>query len=148
MTFSSGWQGGGDPLRRLALHVRQAPKYVQTAIMRDCVKVVEKRIAQEFSTGRGPDGERWPDPKDGHRPSMIRTGKLRSGYNVSAVPRGSAGAEITVRNAQGYAVYLQRGTSRMEPRRTVPGPVLPAAWARDFQDAIDASILRWQTALG
>lgn len=148
MTFSARWRGGGDPLRQLQLHLSGMPKYVQERASKAARAMVERRIDNQFINGFDPYGNRWPNPKDGHRPSMIRTGDLRRGYRVRVVKTGSgAGFSVRIENAMDYAKYLQKGTARMAPRKTVPDKAMPWAWKADF-DKIAAEALRaWHDSL-
>lgn len=133
---------GDDVLRRMALHLREAPKYVMREAAQEVRAMIERRIQNQFVTGIDPYGRRWKKPKDGHTPPMIRTGALMGGFKVRVVP-GGIGVSIAVSNSKPYAKILQRGTSRMEARMTVPGATLPDAWKADIGRISMDALQRW-----
>lgn len=104
--------------------------------------MVERRIENQFISGRDPYGNRWKPPKDGHRPSMIRTGNLMKNYKVRIVP-GGIGLSIQISNTMPYAKVLQKGTANMEPRMTVPGAKMPEAWRADVGRISLEALQRW-----
>lgn len=133
---------GDDFLRRLAVHLREAPKYVQREAARDIAAMVQRRIDNEFVNGRDPYGARWLPPKDGHRPAMIRSGALMRSFKVRVVP-GGVGLSVQITSSVPYARHLQRGTSRMEPRKTVPDGKIPGPWLEDIHRIYAAALQRW-----
>lgn len=133
-------------LRQFQLAVQAMPRYVREHTARLVRARVERRIDNQFINGRDPYGARWPQPKDGHRPAMIRSGALRSGYRIQVVESGS-GLSLRVSNTQHYAMYLQRGTPRMTPRKQVPDGALPEPWRDDFHRAYEEGFGWWYARL-
>lgn len=132
----------GDPLRQMALHLREAPKYVQRQAGAAIAAGIQELIDRGFSSGTDPYGAKWPLPKDGHRPPMIRRGVLRASYTVKVVP-GGIGYSIQILSSAPHAKYLQKGTSRMAARMQVPGARLPPAYQDLFKRCYDTSIGDW-----
>ena len=141
-------QPSGQPLRRMATMLREAPRYVQQEAANEIARGILKLIDQGFVSGADPYGTAWRPPKDGHIPPMIRSGKLRRSYNVKVVRTGSVGYSIEITNSTAYAGFLQKGTSRMAARPQVPGAALPTVYRNLFKECYDAAIARWWAKRG
>ena len=138
----------GQPLRRMATMLREAPRYVQQEAAEAISQGILKLIDQGFASGSDPMGNAWRPPKDGHSPTMIRSGKLRRGYSVRVVRTGSVGYSIEIINSTAYATFLQKGTSKMAPRPQVPGAALPPLYRDLFKRCYDDAIARWWAKRG
>ncbi len=138
----------GEPLKRIATTLREAPRYVQQEAAEAIARGITMLIDKGFIDGSDPYGKAWRPPKDGHTPPMIRTGKLRASYTVRVVKTGSVGYSVEISNAQRYSGFLQKGTSRMEARMHVPGAALPPVYKALFKQCYDDAIARWWTRRG
>ena len=138
----------GQPLKRMALALREAPRYVQQEAANEIARGILRLIDQGFISGADPYGAAWKPPKDGHTPPMIRSGRLRRGYDVKVVRTGSVGYSVQITNSAPYAGYLQKGTGRMAPRQHVPGSTLPTPYRELMKSAYDAAIARWWAKRG
>lgn len=128
-------------LRQLALRLREAPKRIQELAARRLRTAVLDLIEEGFQSKTDPYGAAWKPPKDGG-PTMDRTGRLRRGFDVEVVAAGT-GVSLRVTNTQEYAKWLQRGTSRMEPRRMVPDARAADKWRRRFDEVYAAALEEW-----
>lgn len=128
-------------LAQFALRLREAPKKIQQKAATEIKAGVTKLIADEFATKTDPYGKAWRPPQDGGE-TMVRSGKARRGFRVEVVP-GGVGLSLRISNAQDYVKWLQKGTSVMEARRTVPDGAMPERWKKVFADAYDRAIAAW-----
>lgn len=141
-------QPPGQPLRRMATMLREAPRYVQMEAATAIAAGVLRLIDGGYVAGTDPYGKAWKPPKDGHTPPMIRSGKLRGGYTVRIVKTGNVGYSIEINNTMHYSEFLQKGTSRMEARLHAPGAALPPVYKALFKQCYDEAIARWWARRG
>lgn len=79
-------------------------------------------VQQEFDTSTDPYGDGWPEPQAGNTP-MILSGALSASFTPVATG-DSFGADA----GTDYAIFLQSGTRRMDPRMMFPEDDMPPAW--------------------
>ena len=122
-------QPSGQPLRRMATMLREAPRYVQQEAANEIARGILKLIDQGFVSGADSYGTAWRPPKDGHIPPMIRSGKLRRSYNVKVVRTGSVGYSIIYALASqlGAGFTLASGPGGSRASLVLPLPALPEA---------------------
>lgn len=78
-----------------------------------------------FRLGVDVHGKPWIPPKDGHKPPMVRTGRLRDDYHFWFTRTGR-GIAVTWSNSMRYAKPLRDGIpGRLEPRPHMPQPNEP-----------------------
>jgi hypothetical protein len=103
-------------------------------------------IDKQFATGTNIYNRKWLLPKDGHRPPMIRTGRLRRGF-MYRILRVTRGWELRITNKMYYSSFLQFGTYRMQPRVHLPKQgKLPIAFRRVLNEAQRVALIKWRKA--
>lgn len=135
-------------LRQIALRLREAPRKIQRQAAEEIREATLELIDAGFAARTDPYGAPWPQPKDGHRPVMERSGDLRRGYRVAVVPSG-AGLAINIGNVKDYARHLQRGGEHLKARLQVPTQSrgLPESWRRRFEAVYERAIAAWYATL-
>jgi len=130
-------------LEKLARKLEEAPDWVHERAARELEDALAKVIDDQFADALDPNGVPYIPPKDGGTP-MQRSGALRASVTVQAQSRPD-GVEVTVDPGVPYATYLQRGTSRMAPRRIVPGSTTAGAvkWRLAGAEAYRRAVNAW-----
>lgn len=134
---------GDQFLERAARLLEEAPRAIHDAVALDLERSLAGVIDQQFTTATDPQGVGYLAPKDGHSPPMQRSGALRAGIGVRCASEWG-GVSVTVSSDRPYAAFLQGGTSRMAPRRIVPGSAMTSeAWRGAVRDAYTRAFNRW-----
>ena len=133
----------GNDLQRMRSRCATAERRVVTACGRAMVNTLGKMVDRGFTAGRDVNGARFVPPKDGHRPPMVRSGRLRQAIHVSG-QASLDGWRVRISEDTDYGQFLRDGTSKMAARQFVPRPgqPLPAPWDAAIQRDISRIVAR------
>lgn len=133
----------GSDLDRLVRSLDTAETRVMGGAARAVQGALKQLVDAGYAKSRDVKGKPYIPPKDGHRPPMIRSGKLRGAYRY-AIHTGALLWRVTVGEDTTYGEYLRDGTSKMEPRQHIPRPgePLPSAWDAKVQRDLSAAVQR------
>ncbi|MBI2392815.1 MAG: phage virion morphogenesis protein [Deltaproteobacteria bacterium] len=105
-------RGDDGKLRKLVELLARASSGQLARSMRSALaQQTREEIDRSFRERRSPDGTAWPPLKSNVGAPLIRSGALRSGFDVSVTAKG-----VSVTNAVSYASVHQRG-ARLRGRR-------------------------------
>lgn len=127
----------GDDIARMKRDMQTIEHRLMVAASSAMRDVLEQSIDSTFSQGKDVSGRAFKLPKDGHRPPMIRSGRLRRSVTVSVIPSPVMWI-VRAEEDTDYGQYPNQGTSRMDARQFMPykWQSLPAAWDAKAQRAI------------
>ncbi len=133
----------GSDLDRLVRSLDTAETRVMGGAARAVQGALEQLVDAGYAKSRDVQAKPYLLPKDGHRPPMIRSGKLRGSYRY-AIHTGALLWRVTVGEDTEYGEYLRDGTSKMKPRQHLPRPSepLPPAWDAKVQRSVGAVVQR------
>lgn len=139
-----GFTDNSDKLRQLATSMRDMPRVLRREVAERTSVGWADLVDRQFARASGPGGARWRPPKDGHRPPMQRTQRLRHGFTFRLV-QTARGISCRIGNDRDYARWLQEGTPNMRRRQMVPdaGKRLPRDWAAVAERAYADSARRY-----
>ncbi|MGZ5967920.1 MAG: phage virion morphogenesis protein [Polyangiales bacterium] len=102
---NSGVTGDATKLARLLAKLAAAARGDLTkAIRSELAKRTRDELRSAFNAGRSPEGAPWASKRDGSAATLVRSGALRSGFDVVPTETG-----VSVTNSTPYAQVHQRG---------------------------------------
>lgn len=134
-------------LRRLAVACSYAPRRIREDAAGKLTEKYAELVDAGFDAAADPYGKAWKPPADAANKPLQRSGKLRAGFKFKVVPTAS-GLSVSVSNTQAYAIWVQRGTDRMEARMMLPGKELPESWKKAAREVYAEATRRWYESAG
>lgn len=138
--MAAGISGDFGKLDALIGRLRRTAREVHQAAAEAAAPVVERQIAQAFSSATSPDGEPWAALRDGSGRKPLQG--LAGDYVVYAF-RG----QVRVIFGKRYARFHQSGTRKMVARRFLPKGAarLPEGWRVGIRQSIVDRVRRLMT---
>lgn len=127
----------GDDITRMKRDMQTIGNRLMAAASGAMRDVLAESIDSTFGQSKDVSGRAFKLPKDGHRPPMIRSGRLRGSVTVSVVPSPTLWI-VRAEEDTDYGQYPNQGTTRMDARQFMPykGQSLPSAWDAKAQREI------------
>ncbi len=125
---------GFGELAKLIANLEQLGSKGSEAIGEKLAPAIQAVLEQQYTDGKGPDGQQWADKADGTPSFLQKTGAMRSGTNAVA---GVKGVSVRIPSPGGFH---QGGTVKMPERKLVPDGELEGEWAKAAEEAVRAAI--------